>query len=299
MKKIYLALFLSFLLFSGFTDNQIWVRARMPFNVHAGDKFTIEITINKLDLQHFADFKQKLPEGFLAMERQSGGADFNFSNQVVKFTWLRLPRVPTITLSYDVIVKENVKGQFTLPGQFTYIYKNQRGTAILNDDKINVYPKGVAFSDNSQIQAGNLSFPPKDPRIVQCLRLKPTYSQRDNAMIVKLLVSSGSIPSAAKIEEIIPAGYFPGLIDSKNATFTFENNKVEFIWKKMPDQKNFEISYKLVPLKANTPIPVISGRLLYFSQGKDYPVPIYEIEPEMLNNNNNKDKNEIYDFFKK
>jgi hypothetical protein len=143
--KIIIALLFSSILFTGFSDNQVWVKAKMPLDVYSGDKFTVEITINKLDLQHFAEFRQKLPNGFIAKGKQMGESDFSFKEQTVKFTWLRLPREQQIIISYEVQLNENIKGQFSLPGQFTYIYKNQRGTADLQDYKINVFTKGDSF----------------------------------------------------------------------------------------------------------------------------------------------------------
>lgn len=272
----------------------------MPANIHAGDKFTIEITVNKLDLQHFAELKQKLPNGFKAIEKQSGDAQFSFKDQTVKFTWVRLPRAPQFTLSYDVVVDATIKGNFSLPAQFTYIYKNQRGTATLDNDKIKVYAKGETFINNQNVVGNELSYPPKNTSLVQCLRIKPYYSKESKGFIVKLLVSRGNIQSAAKIEEKIPVGYNAQLVEGKTATFTFENNKVEFIWKKMPAEKNFEITYKLLPNKVNPQLPVINGNFNYYLVGGS--IQSTEIK-EVDQNNLNKaaepdfDKKEVMNFF--
>jgi len=300
MNKLILGLLFSFFVLSGFQDNQIWIKAKMPYNVHAGDKFTVEITINKLDLQHFAELKQKLPAGFRAIEKQSGAADFSFSDQMVKFTWLRLPRSPQITISYDVWVDANLKGDFSMPAQFTYIYKNQRGTANLAQDKIRVYARGEVFSYTDNQVNSDINFPPKNALKVQCLRIKPTYDQTQNALVVKLLVSRGAIQSAAKIEEKIPVGFIATLIDGKGATFSFENNKAEFIWKRMPDDRNFEISYRLTSLRSNPAPPSITGNLVYLSTGSLQSTPIIEVEANRLNKSTeNMNKEDVMNFFNK
>ena len=277
MNKITLPILFLSILLSGFSDNQVWVKAKMPAVVYAGDRFTIEIVINKLDLQHFAEFKQNLPEGFTAIEKQSGSANFSFKNQVVKFTWVRLPRTPIITLTYDVLVRENIQGLQTLSGEFTYIYKNERGTAELTNDKLNVVPKTGRTSNLNSGVSGSLTFPPNDPKRVQCLRVKPQYIDRQNAYFVKLLVSFGNVQDNVRIEENLPYGYSAGPLDGKGATFLSENNKAEFIWKKLPDQKNIEISYKLIPVTSNRIEPALSGNLIYFIDGRQLVVPVQQV----------------------
>jgi hypothetical protein len=299
MKKLAFGLILSFIIFSGFTDNQIWIRAKMPENIHSGDKFTIEFTINKLDLQHFAELKQKLPNGFKAIEKQSGSAQFSFKDQMVKFTWVRLPRTPQFTISYEVVVDPNVKGNFSLPAQLTYIYKNQRGTASLDNDKIKVYAKGEVYSFNENNENSDINFPPKNPNLVQCLRIQPYYMKEHKGFIVKLLVSRGNIQSAAKIEEKIPNGYVAQVIDGKTAAFTFDNNKALFIWKKMPTDKNFEISYKISLNQVNPELPVITGNFTYLIGGSFQTTVIKEVEQSKLNKTTNQDfdKKEVLNFF--
>jgi hypothetical protein len=297
MKNLVFVLLFLFLLLSGFSDTQIWVRAKMPINVYAGDRFTVEITINKLDLQNFAEFKQTLPVGFTAIEKQSGSANFSFKNQTVKFSWVRLPRTQLVNISYDLLVNENIKGQFTLPGQFTYIYKNQRGTAQILNDKIYVYSKGERNNSSNQVQNYNLNFPPKDVKTIQCLRLKPQFSVKYNTYTVTLFVSTGDIQGKFKIEEIIPNGYTASLIDTKGGLFTFDNNKVEIIWNKLPVSKNYEITYKLVPKPNISSRLLISGKLIYISNGIDYNVPIQETERELLNKPIDPNKSDVYNYF--
>lgn len=240
----------------------------------------IEVIINKMDLQHFAEFKQTLPEGFSAIEANSGSADFSFKDQQVKFTWLRLPREPKITVSYKIQVSEHAKGKFKLPGQFIYIYKNQRGIAGLENDIIHVFPKGQGFISKSGQNVQNLSFPPNDPKKIQCLRLKPVYSQEDNTFLVKLLVSTGSLTGASRIEEILPDKYTATAIETGGANFTFDNNKAIFTWKKKPSKKNFEIIYRVSSVNRHTSGIFISGNFYYFSDGKAVSQPVYDFEQQ-------------------
>lgn len=306
MNKLIIGFLFSFFAVSGMQDDQVWIKANIPYNVHAGDRFTVEITVNKLDLQHFAELKQKLPDGFRALEGQSGAADFSFNKQMVKFTWLRLPRAAKIKVIYDIVVDRNLKGEFNLPTQFTYIYKNQRGSTNLQDDRIRVYAPGEVFSYTPRKENNNsgnnmtgtgISFPPKNPMQIQCLRIKPTFSKEQNGLIVKLLVSRGTIQSASRIEETIPVGYSANLISSKGATFSFDNNKVEFIWRKMPKEQNFEISYKLSPVNVNVQAPVITGEFAYFNGGSLQSSVIQQVDNNLKKEAEDLNKKDVMNFF--
>ena len=296
---IIIAISFIFFAFSEISDNQVWVHANFPSSVYSGDKFTVEITINKMSLKHFAEFRQKLPKGFTAVEKVSQSADFHFTNQFVKLVWLRLPRQAQFKVSYDIQVDAGVKGVFKLPGQFTYIYNNQRGNVYLNDLEVTVHPRGQAFNYNKEFKSGDIQFPPTDTNLVQCIRMKPFYSKDQQSIIVKLLVSRGIVKSAAKIEELIPEGYRASLIDAKNASFSFNRQKVEFIWNKLPIQKNFEISYKLNPISFNPQLPKIIGNFMYLGGGQLQTTQVFEMDlnQKKADINSNINNSDILNFF--
>ncbi|MBN1251880.1 MAG: hypothetical protein JXR51_10570 [Bacteroidales bacterium] len=296
MKALILSVAYSLIAILGFTDNQIWVQVKMPSNNYSGEKFTVEITVNKLDLKHFAEFSQKLPKGFTAIEKESGSAEFSFSNQELKFVWLRLPREPKFTISFDLITDKNTTGTFNMQGLFTYIFKNQRGTAYSNSQVINIYKKGEGYNFNKELRSSNISFPPTDPNIVQCLRVKPFYSANDKSLIVKLLVSRGTIMSAAKIEENIPDGYKAEVINSKGASFAQEDKKVLFVWANLPLEKNFEVIYKLKANKINPQLPIIEGDFNYLDGSQLFVKKIIEIDNDRQENKNINTK-DIKEFF--
>ncbi len=260
MSKLISILFLSILSISSLQNNKISITSNLPGDVYAGNKFRVELTIHKSSLKHYAMLEQRLPKGFSAIENQSGAANFSFKNGIVKFTWLRLPESSPLTLSYDIVVdKKMKKGKYTLPAEFVYIYRNQRGSVKLGNNVLNVYKKGDIISTNPNL--------PKDPDKIQCLRFTPEYSPERRGLIVQIMISRGNINSTAKIVETIPQGYSATKIDSKGALFRVKNNNVEFTWSKLPENKNFIVSYMLSPHKQDSPLPNITGVFRFLQNG--------------------------------
>jgi hypothetical protein len=113
------------------------------------------------------------------------------------------------------------------------------------------------------------------------------------------LVSRGIVKSAAKIEENIPAGYKASLVETGNANFSFERQKVSFIWNKLPIQKNFEISYKLTPISFSPDLPKINGSFMYLASGQLQTAKITEIDSKQTKKENGKDvdNEDILNFF--
>ncbi len=296
MRVITLSVIILINLLFGSLKSQVQVFANFPHTVHAGERFTVELTIDKKSLMHYAEFKQQLPKGFMAFEGISQSADFYFSNGQIKLVWLRLPRQGKFTVMYDIVVSKAAKGIYKIPGQFTYIFNNQRGNVFLNNLQIRVVGEGES-TGFTQISSENISFPPKNKNVVQCLRVQPYYSKDQKSIIVKLLLSRGLATSAARIEEQIPAGYKANLLESQSASFSFDNGKVEFYWSKLPEQKNFEISYKLVPVSFNPQLPVITGSFLYLLNGQLQKTKIIEIKAN-TKSSNKANNNDILNYFK-
>ncbi len=296
MKAYTLSFILFSILISFSLKSQVQIHAKFPVTVKAGERFTVELTIDKKSLMHYAEFKQQLPKAFRAIEGISQSADFYFANGQVKLVWLRLPRQGKFTVQYDIVISKDAKGIYKIPGQFTYIYNNQRGNVYLNDLQIRVVGSGES-TEFTQISSENISFPPKNKNVVQCLRIQPYFSKDQKSIVVKLLVSRGLASTAARIEEQIPQGYKAVLQESKSAVFSYENGKVEFYWNKLPEEKNFEIAYKLVPVSFNPQLPKLSGSFLYLINGQIQKTPIIEIPNNQKSQTKKEDNNDILNYF--
>jgi hypothetical protein len=82
---------------------------------------------------------------------------------------------------------------------------------------------------------------------IDCIRQKP-FLNENNEVIINLLINKGDIDKFGKIQEQVPVGYNAISIKSKNSIFTFKNHIVKFMWMNMPSNRQFTVSYKLVPI---------------------------------------------------
>src|ERR1051326_9143931 len=87
------------LIFRTFFAGDVTLNQTAPSKVNPGDEFTVEININKGALGGFAQMKCELPEGFTATQGETGGSEFKFTGQIVRFTWTSLPADAAIKIS--------------------------------------------------------------------------------------------------------------------------------------------------------------------------------------------------------
>jgi len=132
-----LAMFVVIILTSAITANIYAQEVKIDFKAEseiiAGDSLLVTFKIYKKDFNGFAEFKQRLPEGYLAYERKSEDANFNFTSGVVCFTWYRMPATnDTLIVSYKILVSQNLKEQaYQIPAYFSYQAVNRRGEIVI------------------------------------------------------------------------------------------------------------------------------------------------------------------------
>lgn len=233
--------------------SDISLQVKAPSEVTAGTEFDIEITLNKSGAESFARFQQELPRGLTAQVVNNNNASFAFEEQNVKFIWLRLPADDQITIAYKVKVDERLKGSFSLEGLFSYIDGNDRKSVEVDAKQISIKPSPTVnpnlIVDISEFQQVVPYQPPVSllASNIRCIRQTPAFTDEGNDMLVNILVNRGNADKFAKIEEDIPAGYTAEAISTRDAIFTFKDQKAKFLWMNLPPEPRFVVNYRLTP----------------------------------------------------
>jgi len=226
----------------------------VPSEVNAGTEFDVELTLQKGSIESFARFQQDLPNGLTAQLVDASSANFTFENQKIKIIWLKLPSDKELKVLYRLKVDERLKGNFELDGVFSYIEENQRKSVIVKSSSIEIKPSSridpnliVDIKDFQQMVPIQ---PPSTlmAKNVRCIRQIPSFVGDKNEYVVNILVNKGSTEKFAKIEEDVPQGFKAEAIRTKDAIFTFKDQKVKFLWMNLPPEQRFVVSYKLIPI---------------------------------------------------
>lgn len=235
-------------------SDDVSLNVAVPSEVSAGSEFDVELTLQKGSIESFARFQQDLPNGLSAQVVDPANANFTFENQKIKIIWLKLPSEKEFKVLYRLRVDERLRGQFDLKGVFSYIEDNQRKS-------VNVVSSSIIIKQSSRIDP-NLIVDIKDFQMmvpiqppvslvaknVRCIRQVPSMIGVDNEYVVNILVNKGSTEKFAKIEEEVPSGFKAEAIQTKDAIFTFKDQKVKFLWMNLPPEQRFVVSYKLIPI---------------------------------------------------
>lgn len=236
-----------------FTGEEVSLNMRVPTEVSAGSEFDVVVTLKKGEFESFARYLQELPRGLSAQLIEASNASFTFEEQKVKFIWLRLPAENEFKISYRIRIDERLKGRFNLKGEFSYIDKNDRKYSETKIDNITILPSSRIdpnlIVDISEFQK---TIPAQAPvsllaSNVKVARQTPFFTGENNDMAVRILVSKGNTEKFAKIEEDIPQGYRAEALQTRDAIFTFKDNKAKFLWMNLPTDQRFTVAYKLSP----------------------------------------------------
>ena len=242
---------ISVLMLFGLVGEPVSLSLNMPDSAQSDSEFLVEVTIKKGDIEGFARFQQKLPDGFKAVARQTANGDFSFVDQKVKIQWMKVPYDKELVVSYAIQVDPGIKaGSYNFGGSFSYIMDNAVQVANLENKSVQILTDENSQNLTNQptmvIQKGDVQV---NLKTVDCIRQKP-YLNSDNEVIVNLLINKGSLSGFGKVQEQIPVGYRAESIKSKNSIFTYKNHIVKFLWMNMPNNSgddNFVVSYKLIP----------------------------------------------------
>src|ERR1700757_493936 len=73
----------------------------------------------------------------------------------------------------------------------------------------------------------------------------PTSAKAGSEFTVEVKIHKGEIGGFARFQDELPEGFTATEIETKDAVFKFENQKVKFIWTSLPKDPEIKISYKV------------------------------------------------------
>lgn len=224
-------------LFNVFVAVDLRISQNFPSEVEPGNEYTFELSVTKGSITGFAKIQQDLPAGFTATEVESKGASFTFSDNKVKLIWMSLPPDETFTVSYKVKVADNVKGEYSVGGKFSYLENNERKSYDIPPAKVAI--KATA-EEAAAKEASNASSQPVAAMSANCTR---TITEEGGKHKVIIAIKSEGITGFAKAQDNLPAGMKAEQVEAGGAVFSFTGQKAKFVWMSFPAQKELTISY--------------------------------------------------------
>jgi len=119
-------------------SQEVSVTQNMPATAEPGGEFMVEVTIYKGTTGGFAKLQQELPLGFTATVVEAKNGNFSFKDQKVKIIWMSLPPEDEYTISYNVMVDNDVSGVQSIGGIFQYLVNNERTSLDISPSDISI-----------------------------------------------------------------------------------------------------------------------------------------------------------------
>lgn len=114
----------------------------------------------------------------------------------------------------------------------------------------------------------------------------PSEFVRDSTYIIELTIEKGNIFGFAKFQQNVPPGFVAHPVETADASFTFADGKVKFIWMALPETNEVNISYALIASQDAPAEGVIEGKLSYIQDNErksydtpDLPIKVISDEP--------------------
>jgi hypothetical protein len=261
------------IIYNAIFPSGVTIENKTPESIKPGEEITVEIIINKGEVNSFAKFEQIIPIGFTASQLENAGATFSFTDQKVKFIWMSLPADAQFKISYKLKANPDAKGSHTITGKFSYILNNERSSVEIPNANITVNTGEIVIKEEPKKEEPKVETPKETTPSSEPKKLIPSISCKrkiteinNNEYSVNLLIEKENIEGFVKLEELIPSGFSAAEAQSAGATFSFADEKVKIMWVAMPTDKIISVSYKLITNNPSSGNYTLSGALSYMQE---------------------------------
>ncbi len=93
---------------------------------------------------------------------------------------------------------------------------------------------------------------------------------------VKVVIHKGAHTDFARFKQKIPPGFEVKPVQSANSDFTFKNGEINFIWLKLPTQKDITIDYLMIPNIRLQGVFHFTGLFSYINEGEREEIAVPE-----------------------
>ena len=278
LKPLYILFNMGIVLVISAIFGGIDIKHSFPNKVNSGSQFTVEISINKGDIDRYARLTLDIPNGITAKARETSGGQFSFDDQKAIVHWYSLPYDEVLKVVLIFTVAPPISGDFMISGSFRYIDENKIQEKPIEPHNLKVVQvEGVTdLLASKRYKYKEITLKPID-----CIRQKP-YMNDENEIIVNLLVSKSDLKSFGKIEEQIPRGYRAVATRTKGSIFQVSGRIIKFLWMELPkedtpDNKMYVVTYKLIQTEEYpNQAFIINGNFSYSKDDRTQTISIAE-----------------------
>jgi hypothetical protein len=115
----------------------------------------------------------------------------------------------------------------------------------------------------------------------------PKEVVKDSTYIIDVVIKKGDLFGFAKYQQNFPEGFDAKPVETAEASFTYADGKMKFIWMALPEDEEVRITYALTAYDGAPVEAVVAGKFSYIAdnQRKSYDIPnqtiaIKSAEPE-------------------
>ncbi|MFT5918985.1 MAG: hypothetical protein ACI9FU_000787, partial [Granulosicoccus sp.] len=107
----------------------------------------------------------------------------------------------------------------------------------------------------------------------------PASAAPGSEFLVEITVNKPSVTGFAKLEHSLPTGFEASAGQTANATFSFKDRKVKFLWMALPNGDSFTVSYKVTVDASLSGSQILEGKFAYI---KDNATEKYLIPKDII-----------------
>ncbi len=270
MRMIILSTALIFISLSGYTQNTLKVNVSFPSQIKNNQDFKVNLTITKpADLQSYSVFTQNLPKGFFAKPEKMNGASFDFKDNILTITWLRLPAKSSVKTSYTISYIKDMTGTFSLSGNFNYLIENKKGEYKLRKSWFSILPTGTNTYNNISNYSNNSA----SYKNIKCLR--KVLIQPDKSLLIELNLTNLPKVKNSVLTEEVSSEFEIQTNESENSSVSQNKRLIQFNIPDKNSNKTIKLTYRLIPKYPNEKNePVIFGKLSFIENNQIINIPI-------------------------